>query len=497
MNIGLKNTVAKWVLILLFWGLGNLGAWGENLSWNGGAITAHILSIAAPDHASGKTACARFDLQPYRGKELSFSIRCRAQEVTKPLHPWNGVKFMLSYQVNGKTFYPGAPGSYGSYDWQLLTFNATIPESADVGTLTLGLQESSGKVEYDLNTLQIKPWQNKAYVPYRIKYPAAIAALPRLRGVMSPAGGLTENDFRTLKQWRVNLVRYQLTPQGQSDFATDLAAYDRWLEGRLAALDQNMQEGYERYGILFVVDLHLVPGGRDQANVLRMLDDSRYADHFIAVWRKLAAKFKNHPAVWAYDLVNEPVQGGAAHRYTASELQFKAAQAIRQIDPTTPIIIEPADWATPAVFAGLEPLPLDNLIYEVHMYDPPAYTHQGVDHRPTGQPYPGYYGGKLYDPAALRTVLQPVREFQERYGAKIYVGEFSASVWAPDGGAYLRDCLKIFEEYDWDWTYHAFREWEGWSLEHEVDAAGKIVPAPESLRKNIVLDIWKRNRVAQ
>ena len=153
MNIGLKNTVAKWVLILLFWGLGNLGAWGENLSWNGGAITAHILSIAAPDHASGKTACARFDLQPYRGKELSFSIRCRAQEVTKPLHPWNGVKFMLSYQVNGKTFYPGAPGSYGSYDWQLLTFNATIPESADVGTLTLGLQESSGKVEYDLNTL--------------------------------------------------------------------------------------------------------------------------------------------------------------------------------------------------------------------------------------------------------------------------------------------------------------------------------------------------------
>ena len=31
---------------------------------------------------------------------------------------------------------------------------------------------------------------------------------------------------------------------------------------------------------------------------------------------------------------------------------------------------------------------------------------------------------------------------------------------------YLKDLLEIFEEEGWDWAYHAYREWHGWSLEH-------------------------------
>ncbi|MFC1852481.1 hypothetical protein ACFL27_19970 [candidate division CSSED10-310 bacterium] len=53
----------------------------------------------------------------------------------------------------------------------------------------------------------------------------------------------------------------------------------------------------------------------------------------------------------------------------------------------------------------------------------------------------------------------------------IYVGEFSAIRWAPDNSAYyyLRDVIELFEEYEWNWTYHAFREWHGWSVEHSED----------------------------
>jgi len=473
---------------------GWLAAQGENLQWIGGTTANDIMRIEVPRNADGRTVRAVFDLTPYRGKELSFSIMCRARDVTKPLSPWNGIKFMLSYNVAGKTFYPGAPGNYGSFDWQKLTFNATIPATAEDGCLTLGLEESSGWVEYNLATLEIKPWENKEYVPFRITYVPQSGE--RMRGVMSPFSDLSEDDFRTLRQWNVNLVRMQLlfASPGQNDVATDLAAYDRWLEARIQTLDQNMRRGHEQYGLRFVVDLHMVPGGRDAENNLRMFSDRQYADHFVAAWQRLAARLKNHPAVWAYDLVNEPVQGGAACRFNARDLQFKAAQAIREIDPRTPIIFEPADWTTPQTFAGLEPLPLDNIIYEVHMYEPSEYTHQGVDQRPAGQPYPGYYGGKLYDKAALRTALQPIREFQERYGARIYVGEFSASIWAPHREVYLRDCLEIFEEYGWDWTYHAFREWQGWSLEHETDALGKIVPSFENPCKRIVLETLKKNR---
>jgi hypothetical protein len=34
---------------------------------------------------------------------------------------------------------------------------------------------------------------------------------------------------------------------------------------------------------------------------------------------------------------------------------------------------------------------------------------------------------------------------------------------------YLRDVIDLAEEYGWDWAYHAFREWDGWSVEHGPD----------------------------
>jgi hypothetical protein len=53
----------------------------------------------------------------------------------------------------------------------------------------------------------------------------------------------------------------------------------------------------------------------------------------------------------------------------------------------------------------------------------------------------------------------------------IYIGEFSAIRWAPEGSAarYLSDLIEIFEAHGWDWSYHAFREWSGWTVEHRDD----------------------------
>ena len=85
--------------------------------------------------------------------------------------------------------------------------------------------------------------------------------------------------------------------------------------------------------------------------------------------------------------------------------------------------------------------------------------------------YPGEIDGKRWDKAQLEAALKPVVEFQRKYGVHIYIGEFSAIRWAPDGSAcrYLKDLIDIFEAHDWDWSYHAFREWDGWSVEHGSD----------------------------
>ena len=108
-------------------------------------------------------------------------------------------------------------------------------------------------------------------------------------------------------------------------------------------------------GLRFVIDLHSPPGGRDEAHDMTMFYDKKYADHFIRCWRKIAKRFKGNPAVWGYDLINEPVQMRPAE-FDYRNLQRMAAEAIREIDPDTPIIFESNLWDAADTFRSLRPL---------------------------------------------------------------------------------------------------------------------------------------------
>ena len=82
-----------------------------------------------------------------------------------------------------------------------------------------------------------------------------------------------------------------------------------------------------------------------------------------------------------------------------------------------------------------------------------------------------------------------MRSFEERHGAKIYVGEFSAAAWAPGADQYLRDCIEVFNENGWDWTYHAFRESPCWSVEHKGPDGRHMTPAlSDTPRKRALLE---------
>ena len=176
--------------------------------------------------------------------------------------------------------------------------------------------------------------------------------------------------------------------------------------------------------------------------------------------------------------------------------QVRAARAIRAVDPDRPIFIESAQWDSAAAFRDLDPVDVPNVVYQVHMYVPHEFTHQGVHDSPTGVSYPGTIKGKAWDREALRATLAPVREFQLAYNVHIYVGEFSAIRWAPGDSAcqYLRDCISIFEEYGWDWSYHAFREWDGWSVEHGPDPNDHQRATTPTDRQRLLLDWFAKNR---
>lgn len=257
--------------------------------------------------------------------------------------------------------------------------------------------------------------------------------------------------------------------------------------------------------------MHLLPGGRiDYAGPLgtageeavaaygnaaanRALGVEKYYRAYLDTWRKIARRFKPYPIVMGYDLFNEPVQScEMPHDYLS--IQYDAARAIREIDPERMIVISPNNWGGPGGFAGLTPLPLKNLVYQTHFYDPGTYTHQGIfKNARMGTRYPGMIDGVYADKKLLKKYLKPVVEFQKKYGARIYCGEFSVARYAPGGAQYLKDVISIFEEYGWDWSYHAFRESHYWSVEHAGPDGAHPVPARDTDRKRVLLEAFRKN----
>jgi hypothetical protein len=211
----------------------------------------------------------------------------------------------------------------------------------------------------------------------------------------------------------------------------------------------------------------------------------------------MARRYKDAKAIWGYDLANEPVESIAGEDMADwQELAERAAKAIRVIDPKRTIIVEPPEWGNPQGLRELHPLDVPNVVYSVHMYLPHAFTHQGVDGPGKAYHYPGEIEGKRWDKARLEAALQPVVEFQRKNNVHIYIGEFSAIRWAPDESAnrYLKDLIDIFEAHDWDWSYHAFREWDGWSVEHGSDPNDHNRSKTPTDREHLLRSWFAKNR---
>ena len=131
------------------------------------------------------------------------------------------------------------------------------------------------------------------------------------------------------------------------------------------------------------------------------------------------------------------------------------------------------------------------------MYLPHAYTHQNVNNGgwtdDALRSYPGLIDGKMYNRDVLEELMMPTIEFQKKYKARIFLGEFSAVRWADGADIYIEDVINIAEKYKWDWTYHAYREWPGWSVEHVEDHTKVSVANYTTKRKAVLLKYFERN----
>ena len=435
-----------------------------------------VLKIARPESQGAGSVSVSTELPAgaYAGKRVRVIARVKAENVSRPPNPWNGVKCMLHIVAPGGDAWLQRNSVAGTFDWREVEFNATVLQEATRVQLILGLENVTGTVWFDEVTIRetgamrrVPADGGAADAPPRKGHDRA-----RLRGAMLGMG-IGEADLRVLGgEWGANHARWQLLwggfPNGPADTAT-AQEYRDWLDRECARLDALLPV-CEKLGMLIALDLHTPPGGRDAESNMPLFRKKEWQDEFLRTWECLATRMKGRKAIWAFDLLNEPCEGAVADGLMDwRQLATAAAKRIRGIDPERVLIVEPAPWGSPDALDWLEPLDgIGNVVYSVHMYLPHSFTHQGVHNEGKPLTYPGEIDGTFWDKARLRKALEPVARFQKDYNVHIYLGEFSAIRWAPGDSAcrYLSDCIELFEESGWDWAYHAFREWDGWSVEH-------------------------------
>jgi hypothetical protein len=319
-----------------------------------------------------------------------------------------------------------------------------------------------------------------------------------LRGTMINPN-VTEDHFRVLRSWNANHIRWQLRwggfPHGPADTA-NATEYEAWLETALEHVDSLLPVCRE-LGIKILLDLQTPPGGRDQNDKWPLFYSKTFQDTFLIVWEKMANRYKNETQIMGYDLMNEPddrdlVPGLMNWR----DLAIEAVQRIRPIDTLHPIFVEASPVSGPTTLPKFEPLPFDNIMYSFHMYEPYQFIYQNVYTNDTPIYYPGIVAGKMWNKEQLRALLQPNVDWQKAHNVSIHIGEFSAIRWAPGNSTcnWLNDVIELFEEFGWNWDYHAFREWQGWDVEMIGDKNHpQHSPVPTD-RQLLLMEWFKKNQ---
>ena len=315
------------------------------------------------------------------------------------------------------------------------------------------------------------------YAAGTIKYPDWLKSTKRYRGTGIGYWGDEVPKIEAAAAMGVNVVRIglfsckghwkQLGAMTEERFAE----FDAAFEERLSEVERSLN-CVRRLGIKAIVAGPQFPFP---------LEDAELTAYTLRKWRVVARRFKGRPEIYGYDIANElDDREKPPTRIRLRDFMTLAASAIRDEDPDVTLVVQniasPGGFESPNKF-GFEtatPLPFDNVVYAPHIYQPVPFTHQGLHKKADAYEhieYPGVFmqeGKKVTaDKEYLRECLRGIREFQLKYGARIWVGEFSAAAWTKGGAQWLKDASDLFEEYGWDYCYHSFRESDIWSLEHE------------------------------
>jgi len=335
----------------------------------------------------------------------------------------------------------------------------------------------------------------------------------------------TLQDFTRLAQLGANYVNLSIP-----GLFTERPPY-RVDENAVAHLDQ-LLDLVAQADLFAVISFRTGPGRsdftfyRDGAGVWYPADllietvwtDQAAQDAWAEMWRFAAERYRHHPNVVGNTLMVEPnADEVALDIYEPAEFYPRYAntlydwnrfypplvQAIRQVDPHTPILLSGMGWASVLWLPYLQPISDPRLVFVVDQYAPFVYTHQSPEKKYS---YPGQFDlnwdgqPDQFDWTWMAAYLDRLPAYRQQHPMPQAVNEFGVVRWAPQADAFLNDQINYFETQQmnyavWVWD-SSWPPWQTWGSKGMNYLYG---PDPNNFSEvpndlfDVLRNAWSRN----
>ena len=295
-----------------------------------------------------------------------------------------------------------------------------------------------------------------------------------------------EDWFRAAKAAGISWIRltWDKWPGAGRDFlAGDMDNYKSLQQGDLKMLIKTLDLAYQYQLPVVLVPLGL-PGCRwiqnnDGQRDSRLWQSKQFQQQAGQFWFDLAQALKQHPAVVGFSLLSAPASEAAD---VWPDISHWLLQAIRRADTQTPVIIEGADFGSPAAWKRFTPPDDDRTLYAIHFMAPWDYSSRFNFTEKRGYRYPGAISenkqSEYWDRKRLQQELARFTDWADTHKIprhRLLVSVLGCFRRNPDAATYLTDVTSILNQNKLHWAFYAFREdaWDGYDFECGTEGFGE------------------------
>ncbi|MBR0485262.1 MAG: cellulase family glycosylhydrolase [Oscillospiraceae bacterium] len=247
---------------------------------------------------------------------------------------------------------------------------------------------------------------------------------------------ITEQDFQKIASWGADHVRIPV----------DYNVLE--LEDGFSRIDEAIRMG-QKYGLNTVLDLHKTAGFSFDTygeNEHGFFDDASYQEQFYQLWERFAERYASQPV--AFELLNEVTDKEFLPAW--NRIATICIQRIRKLAPENLILVGSYENNSAKTVQYLDIPDDENLVYNMHCYEPLKFTHQGAYWTEAINPEQRFpFAESNITPEYFENLFASAINKAEKHHTVLYCGEYGVidRVSPEDTLAWFKTIHDVFEKH--------------------------------------------------